>query len=110
MEVTFSSEKLRKQCTEEKKMTKAFGELCKPLQRRLTELEAADSLGLMPQHAKCHPLTGNRGGQFALKLSANKRLIIAPNNNPLPKTEDDGIDILKVTKVRVVEVVDYHGE
>jgi proteic killer suppression protein len=110
MEIAFSSAKLRKQCVHAKQMKKTFGEIAGPLQRRLTELEAADTLADLPSHAKCHPLVGKRAGRYSLKLTGNVRLIVEPNHHPLPTTNDGGVDLTKITKIRVVEVVDYHGE
>lgn len=90
-------------------MRKAFGNLCGPLQKRLTEIEAADTLADLPAHARCHPLVGARAGQYGLKLTENKRLVIVPNHDPIPATADGGVDPTKITRVQIIEVVDYHG-
>jgi len=90
-------------------MRKAFGKLCGPLQRRLTEIEAADTLADLPAHAKCHPLVGKRAGQYGLKLTGSVRLIIVPDHDPIPTTDDGGVDLASITKVEIIEVVDYHG-
>jgi len=30
-------------------------------------------------------------------------------NDPVPRREDGGIDLERVTAIRILEVVDYHG-
>ncbi len=37
------------------------------------------------------------------------RFILKPEHNPLPLKGDGGIDKTKVTRIRIMEVVDYHG-
>jgi len=59
---------------------------------------------------RCHALREDRAGQFALDLWGPYRLIFEPDNDPLPKKEDGGIDIAKVTSVRILEIADYHGD
>ncbi len=66
--------------------------------------------GKLPPRSGCHPLLGNRAGQFALKVSANVRMIVVPDHEPVPRTSDGGIDPSKVTRIQVIEVIDYLGE
>jgi proteic killer suppression protein len=49
-------------------------------------------------------------GQFALDLWGPYRLIFEPANDPVPKSTDRGVDREQVTEVRILEIVDYHGE
>ena len=56
-----------------------------------------------------HQLSADRAGQFALDLRGSYRLVFAPNHDPLPLLADGGIDRTLVTKIRITEVVDYHG-
>jgi proteic killer suppression protein len=58
---------------------------------------------------RCHPLTGDRHGQFALQLWGPFRLVLEPDHAPLPTLVDGGLDTEAITRVRIVEVVDYHG-
>jgi proteic killer suppression protein len=55
-----------------------------------------------------HQLTGDRAGQFALKLDGAYRLIVRPDHDPVPVLDDGGIDESQVTGVLVIEVVNYH--
>lgn len=61
----------------------------------------------VPGH--CHQLTADRAGQFAVNLLGGSRLIFTPDHNPVPPTADGGIDRSRVTRIRIEEVVNYHG-
>lgn len=112
MEIHFDNRKLEKTCRSAKDLTKAYGAVCgKLIERRLQEMEAAKSLAMLmtlPQ-ARCHELTGDRDGQFAVSLEHPRRLVFEPAHDPLPKKADGGLDLTSVTAVRILEVVDYHG-
>lgn len=111
MEITFISRKLQKVCNSEKEMRARFGKpLAERLQQRLAELRAADTLDdirrLPP--ARCHELSQNRKGQLAVDLVHPKRLIFEPDHNPVPRKPDGGLDWSHVTRIRVIEIIDYH--
>lgn len=111
MEITFTSRKLQKDCNSEKEMRRRFGKpLADRLQQRLAELKAADTLEdihrLPPAH--CHELSQNRKGQLAVDLVHPKRLIFEPDHNPVPRTPDGGLDWPQITRIRVIEIIDYH--
>ena len=75
------------------------------------ELRAADTLAdisTLPP-ARCHQLTGHRAGQFAVDVQHPFRLIFEPAHDPVPRKHDGGIDLTRVTAVRILEVTDYHG-
>jgi hypothetical protein len=59
--------------------------------------------------ARCHELKGNRKGQFAVYCRHPFRLVLVPDQDPVPRTADGGIDPAKVTKIRIMAVEDYHG-
>jgi proteic killer suppression protein len=59
---------------------------------------------------RCHALGANRAGQFAVYLWGQYRLIFLPNHDPLPRTDDGGIELGAITRITITEVVDYHGE
>jgi len=59
--------------------------------------------------ARCHPLQGDRAGEFAVDVHQPYRLIFEPANDPIPKKEDGSIDLKKITRIRILEVEDYHG-
>jgi plasmid maintenance system killer protein len=110
LKITFANKKLEKACQKHSLLVKKHGAIrARKLRQRLDDLEAADSLALM-RHlpGRCHQLTGNRAGQFALDLDHPYRLIFGPDHNPIPRKEDDGIDWTAVTAVCIIAVEDYH--
>ena len=86
------------------------GESAKKLGMWLLAMEAAECLAdlfTLPQ-CRCHPLTGDRKGQFAVDLKHPLRLVFEPRHDPMPLTDDGGIDLKRVTVVEVLAVEDYH--
>lgn len=55
-----------------------------------------------------HLLVGNRGGQYAVDVGGQYRLIFVPDHDPIPLREDGGIDTDRVTAVIILDVLDYH--
>ena len=79
------------------------------VQKSIASIEAAESLAILELGpGKCHALHGDRDGQFALHLTKTMRLVFVPADNPRPTLRDGGLDRKRVTRVRVVEVGDYH--
>lgn len=111
MEIQFRSAKIAKLCNSEKEMRSKLGQRnAERLQQRLAELRAAVTLEDMRSFpaARCHELTQDRDGQLAVDLVHPKRLIFEPADDPLPQKPDGGLDWTKVTRITVLEVVDYH--
>ena len=112
VDILFSSSKLQKQCCEQKKAVRTWGAIqAKLIGRRLDQLKAAETLDVMPKlgQGRCHPLTGERAGQFSLDLEHPYRLILEPANEPVPRKPDGGVDLSMVTTVRILGVGDTHG-
>lgn len=59
---------------------------------------------------RCHPLSSDRKGQFAIYLWGSYRLVFVPDHDPIPTLPDGGLDRTKVTQISIKEVVDYHGD
>jgi toxin HigB-1 len=112
MDLDFVSKKLRRQMSEAAEMRKAFGQLAKPLQMRLGVLKNAPTLASVPRDppVRRHLLTGDLAGHFAVVLKDNWRLIFRPDHDPIPKKEDGGIDLDRVTAIVIDGVEDYHGK
>ena len=111
MEIGFATKKLAKLCNSQKEMRAKLGQRCADrLEQRLAELKGAmilDDMRHLPA-ARCHELTADRTGQLAVDLVHPKRLIFEPDHNPVPTKEHGGLDWTAVTKVVIVEIVDYH--
>jgi plasmid maintenance system killer protein len=110
MDITFASEKLKRQLSDAKQLQKAFGDRAKRVRLRLDFLKAAPALADVPvtPPTRRHELSGNWTGHFAVDVTANDRLIFRPANEPVPLKEDGGIDLMKVTAIEITAVEDYH--
>jgi len=84
--------------------------MTRKLQQRLMELKAAPCLADISKlpPPRCHPLSGDRDGQLSVDLEHPHRLIFIPTNDPIPLTEDGGLDWTKVTEIEIVEITDTH--
>lgn len=110
MEITFRTEKLRKQCNDSRTATREFGpNQARKIRQRLDDLRAAGNLGLFRMlPGRCHELKGNRKGQLSLDLEHPFRLVFEPAHDQQPAQPDLGLDWRTVTAVRVLEIVDTH--
>lgn len=99
MRIEYKNNNLRKVCTDYTKASKNYGErMAELIHLRIDQLMAADSVDQMVKFSigRCHPLHGDREGQYALDLVHPHRLIFIRVN-----------DEIKI--VRIVEIVDdYH--
>lgn len=99
MRIEYKNNNLRKVCTDYTKASKSYGErMTELIHLRIDQLMAADSVDQMVKFSigRCHPLHGDREGQYALDLVHPHRLIFIRVN-----------DEIKI--VRIVEIVDdYH--
>lgn len=86
--------------------------MAKTVSRRLAVLRSAPTLSSVPatRPERRHLLTGQRKGQYAVDLVHPMRLVFEPDHDPVPLTDDGGIDMDRVTSIVVMEVVDYHPE
>lgn len=80
--------------------------------RRMVQLKGADNLAdfsRLPQ-TKFHPLRGDRKSQFAVDADYPFRLIFEPATEHIELTADESVDLSMITAIRIIEVVDYHGD
>ena len=112
MRVYFKTKKLQKQCSTNKEMHKSFGsKMCKKLQQRLMELNAAVTLSDMSHlpPPRCHELT-NRKGVFSVDLEYPLRMLFISAEDPVPLKADGGIDLKSVTELEVIAIEDTHDK
>lgn len=97
-------------CTNHKTAKKQIGtNNAEKLAQRLDDLGAVSSLAeALKLPGKCHALTKDRVGQFAMSLADGVRLVFAPAMDPLPRREDQSLDLSKVTRIQTIFVGDYH--
>ncbi|MCK4269124.1 MAG: hypothetical protein KAW93_01455 [Methanogenium sp.] len=108
MDLEFANNKIRKLCRNEKSAIRDLGETCSnKLKSRISDILAAETVTDLIA-GKPHPLKGKRKGQYSIEISGGKRIIFVPANNPTPLTESEKIDWPNVTKIKIIEIVDYH--
>ncbi len=110
MEISFATSKLAKLCNSKKKLRGVYGpRMAGLIQQRLLDLDAAETLETM-RHVpgRCHQLTENLDGLFAVDLVHPDRLVFAPDHDPVPQSTGGGVDWSKITKIEVAGIGDYH--
>jgi proteic killer suppression protein len=113
MDIEFSSRSLQRACNSEKDLIRRWGkERGRTIGRRLQQLAAADNLLILSAvpPAKFHALKGKRAGQFAVDADYPYRIVLEPNEQIVPKKADGSVDLQRITKIKIIEVVDYHGD
>ncbi len=98
LEIRYKTRKIEKVCTDAKAAEKSYGrEMAEKIQQRIDEMTAADTVEFMIRYhiGRCHALTQNRKGQYAVDLVQPFRLVF----------EKQG-DIVQIA--RILEIVDYH--
>lgn len=113
MDILFRTKKLNRigNCFKEaqKQLGDKGGRL---LIQRLDEIRDSETLLILINlpGPRCHPLTGDRQGLWAVDLDHPRRLIFEPANDPLPIRDDGSLDVGKVTAVKINVIEDYHGK
>lgn len=98
MRITYKSKKIEKVRTVASEAEKKYGlEMAAKIHQRIDEISSADTIEEMVQFklGRCHPLKGERKGQYAVDLVQPNRLVF--------QKEGDEIQIAKI-----MEIVDYH--
>jgi len=111
MDIEFCTTSRAKLCNSEKAIVRKFGQPAgQKLMQRLGELAAANNLGEIERlpPAGLHLLKADRAGQWAVTIHGGQRLVFEPLPEPVPKKPDGGLDLTRVTGVRVVFIGDYH--
>lgn len=109
VDIEFSTARLKKDCEDVNLAWTRWGpDIAKVVMRRLVQVQAAQCLEDLPSTppTRRHKLTGKRKGQYALDLTKGRRLIllpILPDGRP-----DSASDPSRITRVRIMEVTDYH--
>lgn len=111
MDISFKSKKLQKICSKAKSALKELGPIGGgKLMQRMAELHAAPALSDISRlpPARLHELKKNRKGQFSVDLEHPYRLLFIPNNEPIPKKDDGGLDKANINEIKITEIVDTH--
>ena len=98
MRIIYKNKKIMKVCTDARAAERTYGrEMAHKIHQRIDELSAAETVEMMVRYriGRCHPLSNNRKGQFALDLVHPYRLVFEKNG--------DDVQI-----ANILEIVDYH--
>jgi proteic killer suppression protein len=111
VELSFANTKLAKELANEKSIMRKYGpDNGRRVCQRLADLMAADNLEtlrFLPQ-IRAHELTGDRAGQISVDVRHPRRLLLAPDHTEIPRKPDGGLDWRRVTKVKILSIIDTH--
>jgi plasmid maintenance system killer protein len=111
MAIYFRTKRLQKICNNTNESIRKLGpKIARKLQQRLMELKAASCLADISRvpPARCYLLSSNREGQLSVDLEHPYRLLFIPANDPIPVTQDGGLDWSNITEIEIVEIIDTH--
>jgi plasmid maintenance system killer protein len=110
VDILFKERKFGKQCNRQSDLVRMQGaRRAQPIRARLDALYAATYLSdLRNLPGRLHELKGNRKGQLSFDLDHPYRLIFVPSHEPVPSTEDGGMDWTRVTAVKIFGIEDTH--
>lgn len=110
MDIYYKTKQLEKTFNKSENLQKEYGQSADKIKQRLSELAAINNLSEIFKHpsARCHELKGEYKGKFAVDLKHPYRLIFEPYHDPIPTKDDGGIDLVKITTIRILKIEDYH--
>jgi len=110
MELSFKNNKLEKTLTIDKELAIAYGNLAKKIKQRMTQLRSADNLDVIAglPALRLHQYTGSGKGTWSIDIQENWRILFVINQDPIPTTDDGGIDLIAITIIRIESVKDPH--
>lgn len=98
MDITYRNKKIERLCTDARVSDKTYGnEMSGKIQMRIDQIRAVDTVEEMILYhiGRCHPLTNNRKGQYAVDLVHPYRLVFEKHGNV-------------IQLAHIIEIVDYH--
>lgn len=112
MDILFVDNRLRKLLNLEKRLRRRMSaKNRKMIENRMTELRASDTLEDMRHFpsAHCEELRHFADDHFfSVRIEYPQRIIFEPANDPIPLHPGGNVDWSRVTKIRILEVADYH--
>ena len=111
MEISFRKRKLEKIFNDEQRLVREYGQqMADQIMDRMFLLYKVETLAEVPTDKpfRCHQLAGDRKGEYAVDLRHPHRLVFEPDHDPVPETDDGGIDKEAVTDIIILDVIDYH--
>ena len=111
MEISFKNSKIQKIFKQSSRLRRSYGARGeKVIRTRMAVLRGLPNLSLVPTNypERRHQLKGGRKEQFAVNLVQPYRLIFEVDHEPVPRKNDGGIDLERVTAIKIIEICDYH--
>ena len=111
MRISLRTRKLEKRFTKPGGLRRAYGPRNEDaIKARFIVLNKVQNLSEVPTNhpERRHQLKGNRKGQFAVDLVHPYRLIFEPDHESVPRKNDGGMDLNRITAIKILDVVDYH--
>ena len=112
MDVNYRNTKQRKLFDSEAQLKRRYGSrMARKIFGHIAILRSAHCLAKVPAERpyRCHQLKADRDEQFAIDLVHPFRLVFEVDHDPIPRDQFGGIDRERVTAIKLVEVIDYHG-
>ena len=98
LEMKYKSNNLERVCTEYHLAQRKYGErMAKLIHQRVDQLQSADSIEMLVQYSigRCHPLGGDRKGEYAMDLVHPFRLVFEQS-------------MTDIQIVKIINIEDYH--
>ena len=98
LQITYKNRQIKKVCTNASEAEKQYGtRMAGKIHQRIDEIDASENVEQMLQFriGRCHPLKGNRAGQYAVDLVHPYRLIFEKKGEEIQIAE-------------IMEIIDYH--
>jgi len=103
LKIEYKSNRLKRACTDFSVAKRDYGvNMANLIHQRVNEISSADSVEMLCRFSigKCHPLEGNRTGQYAMNLVQPYRLVF---EKICIEEEGRNIEI-----VRILSIENYH--
>ncbi|MEY5034071.1 MAG: hypothetical protein RL447_449 [Bacteroidota bacterium] len=110
MKISYKNKKLEQQLNTDKGLAKRFGTLSKKVKQRRDQLKNANNLQVIADLSvlRLHPYKGNRKGEWSIDIQENWRICFEIDQDPVPRLEDGGVCLIKVTEIKIISVEDPH--
>ncbi len=98
MDIAYKTKRLEKVCTEFRVAQREYGpEMAEKIHQRVNEIRAAGTVEVLIQFGvgRCHTLTGDRKGHYAMDLVQPFRLTFEMHKSTM-------------TCIRIINIEDYH--
>ena len=111
VEILFVNTKLAKELADERTILRRYGpdngrRICLRL-AQLMSAENLETLRFLPQ-LRAHELAGDRAGQISVDVKHPRRLLLLPDHAEVPRNPDGGLDWKRITRVKVLGIIDTH--